>query len=493
MTLWSAGLSPLLCPSQLNGHGGGASLVRRCTWRATAPTTMPATPDKDKPHAQVVVIKLGTSSILNEATYMTRLATLSALVEACRALREAGHKVLLVCSGAIGVGKVQMNMAGRPPRSLGEKQALAAIGQCRLMALWSSLFGALNMQVAQVLITKNDLADRVRYRNARNTLMTLLHQLDVIPIVNENDTVSTAELRFGDNDTLSAVTASLVDAHFLFLLTDVDGLYTGNPRTDPSARRLAVVRDLAAARALVNVKSAGSSFGTGGMETKLIAAELATAAGTATVIINGQHPENIAKVVAAGVPARAAVPREPSSLADSVSSLRIKAEEAQAEDDTSERADLPAHTIFVPLDDPLSSRKWSILHALHPSGSVVIDSGACSAIQRHDSGGRLLPAGVIAVEGNFQRMQAVRILVRRPTQASEHRHQHKREAVPHGPLVPGSDAAAAWHDVEIGRGIVNYTSMECVRIRGAKTSEISKILGYADSDYITDQIVLHDG
>lgn len=490
------------------------------------------------PHAQVVVIKLGTSSILNESTYTTRLATLSALVEACRALREAGHKVLLVCSGAIGVGKVQMNVAGKPPRSLGEKQALAAIGQCRLMALWSSLFGELNMQVAQVLITKNDLADRIRFRNARNTLLTLLHQLDVIPIVNENDTVSTAEIRFGDNDTLSAVTASLVDAGFLFLLTDVDGLYTGNPRSNPEARRLPVVRDLAAARRLVNVQSAGSSFGTGGMETKLIAAELASAAGVATVILNGQHPENIAEVVQAGLPERTPHAHQATGVAtgtgsgstelqgeplvSSVSSLRVQTEEAQIEEDVQARSHLPSHTIFIPPAQPLSSRKWSILHALHPAGSVIIDEGAYQAMRKHDSGGRLLPAGVVAVEGNFQRMQAVKILVRQPRPGSdsaawarnspEDARQRKEQSrdhtqldrqtqpsdlahishTPRGPLVPGSFEAQAWQDQEVGRGIANYTSMESVRIRGAKTSQIIQILGYADSDYITDQIVWHD-
>ncbi|KDN48895.1 glutamate 5-kinase [Tilletiaria anomala UBC 951] len=463
--------------------------------------------------SKTVVIKLGTSSILSESTFTPRLSILSSLVETCHALRQAGHKVLFVCSGAIGMGRVKMDMGKTgPPKSVGERQALAAIGQCRLMALWDSLFSQLGLSVAQVLLTKYDIADRARYRNARTTLLTLLN-MDIIPIVNENDTVSVSELRFGDNDTLSAITAALVDAHYLFLCTDVDGLYTANPRSDPNARRLGVVSTVSSARKAVHVASMGSNFGTGGMQTKLIAAELATAAGVATVILNGMTPSNIVKIIDAGIPAMppkggsanshaasTAIVEHPSplvtagdasgtstpgnvtpdALTSSVSSLSEDASQIGIPPLSS-----PPHTLFLPHSNPLPSRKWSILHAMHPSGSLIMDEGAYRAITRADSGGRLLPAGVIGVAGNWERMQAVRLVVRRKrkvvadTQTEKERGEQRKDE---------KDV----EDVEIGRGLANYTSIECERIKGLKSSQIAATLGFADSDYLTDQIALHN-
>lgn len=411
---------------------------------ATATTAGPTTgspPEATPP--KTIVIKLGTSSILSEHTHQPKLSILSSLVETCHALRTAGHRVVLVCSGAIGMGRVRMGMmapsgaaaaagssASKAPE-LGERQALAALGQLRLIALWDSLFGQLGISVAQVLLTRNDIADRPRYLNARTTLHTLLSpRFDAIPIVNENDTVSVSELRFGDNDTLSAITAGLVEADYLFLLTDVDGLYTGNPRREPGARRLGVVRSVAEARRAVEVQTMGSRFGTGGMQTKLIAADLATAAGVATVIINGSHPENIIRVVAAASLPSPATSQGQSmnkgkesetgaaheDLASSTSSLQI------SKDDIGHPAlEDPPHTLFLPTPEPLTARKWSILHALHPAGTLIIDEGAYSRIRTRDSGGRLLPAGVVGVEGTWERMQALRIVVRRrrrPRQAS---------------------------------------------------------------------------
>ncbi|PWN89704.1 glutamate 5-kinase [Acaromyces ingoldii] len=406
---------------------------------ATPPTATPTTagpttaspPEATPP--KTIVIKLGTSSILSEHTHQPKLSILSSLVETCHALRTAGHRVVLVCSGAIGMGRVRMGMmapsssaaaagssASKAPE-LGERQALAALGQLRLIALWDSLFGQLGISVAQVLLTRNDIADRPRYLNARTTLHTLLSpRFDAIPIVNENDTVSVSELRFGDNDTLSAITAGLVEADYLFLLTDVDGLYTGNPRREPGARRLGVVRSVAEARRAVEVQTMGSRFGTGGMQTKLIAADLATAAGVATVIINGSHPENIIRVVAASLPGSgtgqgqsmnkgqesdtgAATGSAHEDLASSTSSLQ-----QISKDDIGHPAlEDPPHTLFLPTPEPLTARKWSILHALHPAGTLIIDEGAYSRIRTRDSGGRLLPAGVVGVEGT-----------RRPTAAT---------------------------------------------------------------------------
>lgn len=278
---------------------------------------------------------------------------------------------------------------------------------------------------------------RPRYLNARTTLQTLLHRFNAVPIVNENDTVSVSELRFGDNDTLSAITAGLIDADYLFLLTDVDGLYTGNPRTDAGARRLGVIDNVAKVRKLVNVSSLGSNFGTGGMMTKLIAAELATAAGVATVIVNGSAPGNIVRVVEKGLPEVGAKGSSSGGdddvsadarMASSLSSLDLEQEKHAI--GLPELTD-PPHTIFLPVRHPLKARKWSILHALHPTGTIVIDEGAYRRIARPESGGRLLPAGVVGVEGTWERMQAVRLVARR------------RAGHGHGAAVTATAAVAA--------------------------------------------------
>ncbi|EPQ32457.1 uncharacterized protein PFL1_00653 [Pseudozyma flocculosa PF-1] len=441
------------------------------------------------PNAKTIVIKLGTSSILSETTQHPKLSILSSLVETCHALRVKGHRVVIVCSGAIGMGRLRMKVNERP-KSLGERQALAALGQLRLIALWDSLFGNVGIDVAQVLLTRNDIADRPRYQNARTTLHTLLSSFNAIPIVNENDTVSVSELRFGDNDTLSAITAGLVDADYLFLCTDVDGLYTGNPRSDPNARRLGVVKDVLSARKAVSVATPGSSFGTGGMQTKLIAAELATAAGVSTVILNGSHPSNILDIIETDLASQASVP---ASLASSTSSL-LPPEEA--EQVGYPPLDAPPHTLFLPKANPLPSRKWSILHALHPAGSLIIDEGAFRRIAKADSGGRLLPAGVVGVEGNWERMQAVRLVVRQAVEA-ETRPDVTTDAAGSATTtttmtMTGEGAKQpTWKLVEVGRALANYTSIESERIKGIKSSQITSVLGYADSDYVTEQVALH--
>ena len=285
------------------------------------------------------------------------------------------------------------------------------------MTLWDSFFGALGINIAQVLLTRADIADSPRYHNARTTLETLLSgDFKAVPIVNENDTVSVFEMRFGDNDSLSAITAGIIDADYLFLCTDVDGLYTDNPRSHPDAYRLHVVPDMDMARKAASVKSLGSNFGTGGMQTKLIAAELATAAGVTTVILNGEHPENIARIVESDLASQPGV------------------EQMQLND--------PPHTLFLPSKIRMPARKWRILHAMHPCGSLWIDQGAYERLSRRESGGRLLPAGVLAVDGTWERLQAVRLLV--------------RDVQEDGNYI----------DKEVGRALVNYTSVDCERIKG---------------------------
>ena len=400
---------------------------------------------KDGMRRKTVVIKLGSSSILSESTLEPKIRIMSSIVEAVSQLRQNGHRVVLVCSGAIGLGRIRMNIKTKP-KNLGERQALAALGQLRLMTLWDNLFGMLGINIAQVLLTRSDLADSPRYVNARTTLDTLLmDNFYAVPIVNENDTVSVFEMRFGDNDSLSAITAGIIDADYLFLCTDVDGLYTDNPRTRPDAHRLHVVRNMDEARKATCVKTMGSSFGTGGMQTKLVAAELAMAAGVATVILNGAHPENIVRIVEQDIVAQASS-RSDMQLVD------------------------PPCTLFLPQRQRLPAQKWQILHAMHPCGALIIDRGAYERISRKESGGRLLPAGVVGVEGNWERLQAVRLKVR----------QGQNE----------DDASEAPTSFEVGRALANYTSIECERIKGLQSSQIADVIGAMDTMYITDHIVL---
>ncbi|KAJ3327555.1 hypothetical protein HDU93_001882, partial [Gonapodya sp. JEL0774] len=252
------------------------------------------TPSPNSPSASLV-FKVGTSSIVDEKTHRPRLAALSQLVETCVKLKDTGHRVVVVSSGAVGTGLKRLGLERRP-KGMGGKQAVAAVGQGRLMALYDDLFGQFDQPIGQVLLTRNDLADRSQYLNATATFRELIN-MGVVPIVNENDTVSTTELRFGDNDTLSAITAGMVSADFLFILTDVDALYTDNPRTNPDARRVAVVDDVGEIRRKVTVSAPGSALGTGGMVTKLIAADLATAAGCTTIVCSSDRVTEVPKVI----------------------------------------------------------------------------------------------------------------------------------------------------------------------------------------------------
>ena len=241
-----------------------------------------------------MVLKGGTSSLVREGRAGgVQLARLCGVCEAAARLRGEGFEVVLVSSGAVGVGAETLGLE-EPPSDLAKKQALAAIGQGRLMGLYDNAFSALRSKCAQVLLTLENLADESQYKNVQNTFEELF-RFGIIPIVNENDTVAVKELRFGDNDTLSAQVANLVGASWLFLLTDVDALYTSNPTSDPSALPIRVVEDLNSLEA--DVGSAGSSFGTGGMYTKLVAARLAAAGGCHTVICISSRPEEIPKIL----------------------------------------------------------------------------------------------------------------------------------------------------------------------------------------------------
>ncbi|GAA5916826.1 hypothetical protein JCM6882_006364 [Rhodosporidiobolus microsporus] len=519
-------------------------------------------------HPLTVVIKLGSSSILHpEPPYLPQVATLSAVAETCVSLRSLGHRVVVVSSGAIGMGLHRMELpalTGGKKRSMGEKQALAAIGQGRLIALWDQIFGALKQPIAQILLTRNDIADRSRYLNATTTLSTLL-SLGVIPIINENDTISVSEIlhvnKFGDNDTLSAIAAGMCGADYLFLMTDVDGLYEDNPRRVPGARRVAKVRDIEEVRRLVSTSTLGSSLGTGGMETKLIAAELATAAGCATAITMGAFPNRILPIVQghqhrtappspmssslASLPDQATTPTAaPSSLpSSSSSSSALPGVEFASPTDT-----LPPHTLFTPKTTPLSSRRFWILHGLTPRGTVYVDEGAYRAISRGErdgggsgNGGRLLAAGVLRVEGTFAAGQAVRVCVIKGRWGNgSGRRRRGSEHLAHGAAVGGAEPSrpvspdhfsdrqqqeprtereeelvesvealqlradeeagtqeqekVVEHEgseeiVEFGRGLTNYNSLEIDRVKGLKSSEIERTLGYIESEHVVESVI----
>ncbi|RAR06147.1 glutamate 5-kinase [Stemphylium lycopersici] len=386
---------------------------------------------RKQPGQLTVVIKLGTSSIVDEKTHQPLLSILSLIVETACSLRTAGHRVVIVSSGAIGVGLRRMNLPRRP-KHLPQVQALAAIGQSRLMSLWDQLFGNLEQPIAQVLLTRNDIADRTQYQNAQNTFIELL-SMGVIPIVNENDTLAVTEIKFGDNDTLSAITAGMVQADYLFLMTDVDCLYDKNPRTNPDAKSIAVVEDIAELAA--DVSSAGSSLGTGGMSTKIVAARLATSAGVTTVITKSSKPGNISGIIAhaekhrkapmssrnsvtnlqdeGALLAPAASQDSTQDLSASTTSLGDQQQQQQIATTPSaqtEEEPCPLHTRFLPISNPIRDRYFWILHGLAPHGTIYIDQGAWAALS--DKAG-LLPAGIVDVDGHFAQQEAVRIVVRR--------------------------------------------------------------------------------
>ncbi|ELR08956.1 hypothetical protein VC83_05953 [Pseudogymnoascus destructans] len=484
------------------------------------------------PKPLTIVIKLGTSSIVDEHTHEPLLSTLSLIVETAVKLHEDGHRVILVSSGAIGVGLRRMDVKKRP-KHLPRIQALAAIGQCRLMGLWDNLFEQLRTPIAQILLTRNDIADRSQYINAVNTINELL-DMGVIPIVNENDTLAVAEIKFGDNDTLSAITAAMVHADYLFLMTDVDCLYTANPRTNPDAKAIEVVDDIDALRA--DVSSAGSSLGTGGMSTKIVAARLASSAGVTTIIASSAHPQYIFPIVS--YTQSLGLPRNKSLTAlTALSALNTPAvaspsgSSSPSPFDPSNLPQRPPHTRFSPSRHPIRDRSFWLLHGLAPHGTVYIDAGAHRALSNKAG---LLPVGIVDVAGTFGQQEAVRIVVvERITPVTPARsvaeeteaavdgaaaattsagdglahtytqtpptgtpptstplsapitapitalpiHTHRRSSTPPPPLWCGTP-------LEVGRALVNYSSTEIARIKGLHSEGIGEVLGYADSEYV---------
>lgn len=318
----------------------------------------------DSNHKRIVV-KLGTSTLTGGTAYLSPPRMVD-LVRQMAHLHEQEYELILVTSGAIAVGRQRLDFP-RLPKDIPGKQMLAAVGQPRLMALYEQLFGLYDLMVAQVMLTRNDLALRTSYLNSRNTLEALIARR-VIPIVNENDTVATEEIRLGDNDNLSAMVVTLIEADLLVLLTDQIGLFTADPRQDPGAQ---FIPEISGADIPEEIwRSAGSSsngLGTGGMVTKLQAADLARRSGAKVVIARGSD-ENIL--------------------------IRITEGEKIG-------------TRFQPAATALESRKRYILAGGQAVGALKADQGAVEAIRK---GGSLLPVGITKVEGEFLRGDTVRIL-----------------------------------------------------------------------------------
>lgn len=315
--------------------------------------------------SQTIVIKVGTSS-LTRSDGRLALATIAALIETIVDLRAQGYQIVLVSSGAVGVGAARLGMTERP-KTIALKQAAAAVGQGIIMRVYDDLFREHQQPVAQILLTRGDLDRRSSYINAYNTFQELF-RLGVMPIVNENDTVAVDELKFGDNDTLSARVASLIDADWLFLLTDVDRLYSADPRKFPDAQPIVQIDRLEDLTALqIQTGGSGSEWGTGGMVTKIAAAGIATSAGVRTAITHGQFPQNIERILHGE----------------------------------------PLGTQFTPQLRADSARKRWIAHGLIIVGKVYLDAGAVEAIV---TGGKsLLPAGITHIEGAFEATDAVQL------------------------------------------------------------------------------------
>ncbi len=359
--------------------------------------------------ARRLVVKIG-SALLVADNGEIRSAWLDLLADDVARCRARGQEVILVSSGAIAVGRQHLGLAGNRLR-LEEKQAAAAAGQIRLAHAYQEALGRHRITVAQILLTLEDTEARRRHLNARATFAQLL-SLGAVPVVNENDTIATTEIRFGDNDRLAARVAQMTSADMLVLLSDIDGLYTADPRKDPDARHIAEVREIGSEIEAM-AGEAAPGYSSGGMVTKLAAARIAMSAGCRMVI-------------ARGVP------------------LAGEAMAPLAAIEAGERA-----TVFLPTGEPRSARKAWIAGTVEPSGAIVVDDGASLALRR---GRSLLAAGVVAVEGLFERGDAV--IVRTRTGA------------------------------EAGRGLSAYSSADIRRIAGHKSGEIAGILGYRGRDEI---------
>ena len=353
-----------------------------------------------------IVVKIG-SNILSEGASGLNQRRIGSISKAVATLMEAGNEVVLVSSGAVAAGMMKLSLA-RKPADVRQKQAVAALGQSHLMWAYERSFRKHGLQAAQMLLTRDGLSDRQMYINAKNTLLTLL-SYGVVPIVNENDSVATEELKFGDNDHLAALVAALAEADRLVILSDVDGLYDADPKRTKKAKLLKCVEKVDESVTCL-AGGCGSIVSTGGMHSKLMAAKKAMRSGITVNIINGRRPARLVSLI-----------------------------EGKA-----------VGTEFLPQGSKLSSRKGWIAYGIKAKGSVTLDSGAVKAlVERRKS---LLPSGIKGVEGRFKVGDAVACL----------------------------DSKGA----RVAKGLTNYSSEDIGKIKGLKTSQIEKALGFRYSDEV---------
>ena len=353
--------------------------------------------------AQRIVIKIGSALVVDEKLAAPRMAWLGSVAADIRSLRERGTEVIVVSSGAIALARRTLGLTQKRLR-LEEKQAAAAVGQIRLAQAWAQALSGHDMPAAQLLLTLGDTEDRRRYLNARETLNTLL-SLRCVPVINENDTVATAEIRFGDNDRLAARVAEMVQADQLILLSDIDGLYTADPRRDPLAAHIPVVEAITP-----EIEAMGGEpppgYSSGGMRTKLVAGRIATQAGCAMAIALGHVEHPLQSLERGG-----------------------------------------RCTWFLPVPEGRTARKRWIGGSLSALGVLTVDAGAAKALA---NGRSLLPAGVRAVGGTFERGDPV--------------------------IIVGPDGSA------LGRGLSAYGSADAERIAGHRSDQIEAILGWRGRD-----------
>lgn len=352
------------------------------------------------PSPHRIVIKLGTSVLTAGTPYLNR-PRLIELVRQCAHLRTQGHEIIFVSSGAMAAGKEQLGFPDLPPH-VPAKQMLSAVGQLKLMGLYQQFFDIYNLRVGQMLLTRADLQQRRRYLNARLTLNALLSH-GIIPIINENDTVTAEEIRVGDNDNLSALVATLAEADLLILLTDTPGFFTADPRQNPTATLIPEVTAIDE-QLLAQAGGSSSGLGTGGMTTKLRAAETALAGGATVIIAAGSTPDILPRLV-------------------------------QGEN---------LGTRFVSHTSHPESRKRWLLAGYKAMGRITVDAGASEALTAY--GKSLLPVGITAVVGDFERGDTIGIY-----------------------NLAGR---------EIARGMVRYHAADIRKIQGNHSAQIEKLLGY---------------
>lgn len=360
-----------------------------------------------------LIVKVGSALVTNNGAGLSQ-EFIADCARQIAELNKQGREVVLVSSGAIAAGMQRLGWSERP-HGIHELQACAAVGQMGLCQTYETCFSAHGLKSAQILLTHEDLSDRTRYLNARSTLTTLL-SLGVVPIINENDTVVTDEIKFGDNDTLGALVANLVEADALIILTDQQGLYSADPRKDPSATLIS--EGAAEDRSFEAMAGgAGSGISKGGMITKIRAAQRAARSGAHTLIASGREPEVLPRVA--------------------------KGEQVG--------------TLLFASSTPMAARKQWMADHLQLAGSLSLDSGAEKALRE---GRSLLPIGVMAVDGEFQR----------------------------GAVVACRDSLGQ----EIARGLINYSSSEARRIARHGSSDIEALLGYAEEEELIhrDNLVL---